>query len=553
MELIIQALRTMSRIFYSLNWQDLPEFFEDHIAEFMEEFKFYIEFQSPLLTDASEEDESSALDLLQQAIVENLNLYAEKYEEEFKPFLETFSKLIWQLLSTQLTPHPKHDQLAATCMNFLKAVAIQPRNKSLFEPSGALEEICNTIVVPNMRLRDSDEELFEDNPMDYIRRDIEGSDGDTRRSAAKELVRGLMRNFKEPVTSICLNLANRMLTQYATDPTNQWRLKDVSINLLIAIAVQKESRAHGVSELNPGVPLMEFFTGHILPELSNPDSSVKLLKADAIKFVSTFRSQLTSEMMAEIFPMLLQLLLPNCFVVHTYAAACIERLLTVKDAQMGGKLRFGKEQLVPYLPPLLQGLFGILEQPNYPENDYIMKTIMRVLNVAKENIVPMTDTVVSKLTAILTKICANPSNPVFSHFLFESISVLVLNVCQTNPQMTEKFETLLFPPFQSVLSADVELLCPYVYQVLAQLLELRPQGISAAYLSMFPVLLTPTLWERVSNVTALVKLLEAYLRKDPSAVLQYLAGILGKFFDMTLRASISKHIKMVVMYDELKI
>jgi len=33
---MMTALRTMARIFFSLNWQDLPEYFEDHMAEWME-------------------------------------------------------------------------------------------------------------------------------------------------------------------------------------------------------------------------------------------------------------------------------------------------------------------------------------------------------------------------------------------------------------------------------------------------------------------------------------------------------------------------------------
>jgi hypothetical protein len=33
---MMSALRTMARIFFSLNWQDLPEYFEDHMAEWME-------------------------------------------------------------------------------------------------------------------------------------------------------------------------------------------------------------------------------------------------------------------------------------------------------------------------------------------------------------------------------------------------------------------------------------------------------------------------------------------------------------------------------------
>jgi exportin-2 (importin alpha re-exporter) len=107
--------------------------------------------------------------------------------------------------------------------------------------------------------------------------------------------------------------------------------------------------------------------------------------------------------------------------------------------------------------------------------------------------------------------------------------VLILNVCKASPDATERFEELLFPPFQKVLANDVEALSPYVYQVLAQMLDLRPSGVSPAYMSMFPVLLTPALWDRVSNVPAIVKLIEAYMRKAPSDVAQSVPGILGVF------------------------
>lgn len=87
---MLVALRLMSRIFYSLNWLDLPEFFEDHIAEWMEQFLSYFAYSNPALVDSDNEDEPDPIDLLLVAIVENVNLYADKYDEEFKPFLQKY-------------------------------------------------------------------------------------------------------------------------------------------------------------------------------------------------------------------------------------------------------------------------------------------------------------------------------------------------------------------------------------------------------------------------------------------------------------------------------
>ena len=94
-------------------------------------------------------------------------------------------------------------------------------------------------------------------------------------------------------------------------------------------------------------------------------------------------------------------------------------------------------------------------------------------------------------------------------------------ICAATPTAVDAFEGMLFPPFQQVLQADIAEFTPYVFQVLAQLLECRP-SLSAAYESLFPPLLTPTMWERPGNIPALVRLICAYMVKGKAQVLQRL-------------------------------
>ena len=51
----LQALRSINRIFYSLNYQDLPEYFEDHMGEWMAGFAKLLEYKNPVLIDSDEE------------------------------------------------------------------------------------------------------------------------------------------------------------------------------------------------------------------------------------------------------------------------------------------------------------------------------------------------------------------------------------------------------------------------------------------------------------------------------------------------------------------
>lgn len=55
-----------------------------------------------------------------------------------------------------------------------------------------------------------------------------------------------------------------------------------------------------------------------------------VLKADAIKFIMTFRSVLPREMILGSLPQLIRHLSATNIVVHTYAACAIERILAMK-------------------------------------------------------------------------------------------------------------------------------------------------------------------------------------------------------------------------------
>ena len=61
------------------------------------------------------------------------------------------------------------------------------------------KQVCEKIVIPNLQLREEDEEMFELDWVEYVRRDAEGSDSDTRRRAATDLVKALTEKFQPEV------------------------------------------------------------------------------------------------------------------------------------------------------------------------------------------------------------------------------------------------------------------------------------------------------------------------------------------------------------------
>ena len=223
-----EALRLICRIFYSLNYQDLPEFFEEHMGEWMTDFAKYLQYENPVLTDPDEEIVPSPIDKLQAAIINNLFLYTSKDEEPFMEFLPNFTTLVWNLLM-KVSPNPKHDILATTSIRFLSSLVEKHMHKQLFENPTILQQIVGNIVIPNLMFRPSDEERFEDDPHEFLVTEVEGSDSETRRKCSQDLLRAMCRQFESETTAICSGHITTMLQEYASDPNGRWKAKDAAV------------------------------------------------------------------------------------------------------------------------------------------------------------------------------------------------------------------------------------------------------------------------------------------------------------------------------------
>jgi len=127
-------------------------------------------------------------------------------------------------------------QLITYGMYFLTTIA-SGVNFQMFGDEKIMHDICKSIVIPNMEVTDQDEDNFDENPIEYIRRDIEGSDLDTRRRSAFQLVRALRKNFQNQVTNIFATHIQVLLEQYNANPVKAWKSKDVAIYLITSLAV----------------------------------------------------------------------------------------------------------------------------------------------------------------------------------------------------------------------------------------------------------------------------------------------------------------------------
>jgi len=415
------AMSLLIRIFYDLSCQDLPPVIESNFGQIVTILLKYLSYTNPLFD--GDEDEATPVETVKADICEALTLYTTKFDDDFSPFADQFTNAVWGLLSS-VGPEKRYDLLVSKALNFLTAIASVPRHAASFKDEAVMGQIVEKVILPNVSLRESDIELFEDEPIEFIRRDLEGSDTDSRRRAATDFLRKLLENFELMVSQVVFKYIEHYLSLGASD----WKAKDTAIYLFLAIAAKGTvTAAQGVKTVNQYVDVVDFFQKHVAQDLIADEGVEPISKVDAIKYLHNFRSQLTKEQWQAAFNPLIKNLGSSNYVVYTYAAIAVERVLYLtKD---DGQHLFSRADIEPFAKDLLQHLFVLVEKDTSPaklqENEFLMRCIMRVLIVIKDGVVPILDVILNHLVTIMNVIKANPSNPRFYYYHFEAIGALV--------------------------------------------------------------------------------------------------------------------------------
>jgi exportin-2 (importin alpha re-exporter) len=419
-------LNLMIKLFYDLSCHDLPPMFEDNISAIASILLKYLTYDNQLL-HTDDDTEAGLLEYVRAGIFEVLTLYVQKFLDAFGPLVGQFIQSSWGFLTT-IGQETKYDILVSRALHFLTSVASMPEHAAAFQSDETLGQIIEKVILPNVSLRESDEELFEDEPIEFIRRDLEGSDSETRRRAATDFLRRLAEKFEESVTKVTLKYTEHYLAEYAKDPATNWKSKDTATYLFSAIAAKGVATStHGVTATNNLVSITDFFSQNLASDLVTDAGIHPILKVDAIKYLYNFRSIITKDQWQGVLPVLVNHLASSNYVVYTYAAIALERALFLTDAQ--GQPVIAPAQITPLAKDLLEHIFKLILSDPAPqkvqENEFLMRCVMRVLVVIKEGVVPFADVVLERLITITQIIATNPSNPRFYYFHFEAMGAFI--------------------------------------------------------------------------------------------------------------------------------
>jgi exportin-2 (importin alpha re-exporter) len=498
--------------FYDLSCHDLSPVFEDNLEGIAGLLLKYLTYDNQLL-HTDDESEAGPLENAKANVFEVLTLFTQKYYEDFSKHIQGFVQSSWTLLTTT-SADAKNDILVSKALLFLTSVARIQEQAQVFSDPNVQSQIIEKVVLPNVALRDSDIEMFEDEPIEFIRRDLEGSDSETRRRAASDFLRQLSDSFEKSVSQITVQVIDKCLQDYSSNPSENWRSKDTATNLFYAMAAKGQATStHGVTKTNSEVNIGDFFSNNLASDLQGQDTH-PLLSVDAIKYLYVFRSIITKEQWQQVMSLLVNHLGNSNYCVYTYAAVTVERVLAMYGSD--GKPVIDPSSITPLAGSLLEHLFSLIlkdtASQKVQENEFLMRCIMRVLIVIRESVDTHLESTLGHLVTITNLIYQNPSNPRFYYYYFESLGALVRF---TDTSRIDALIDALFNPFLAILQNSVEEFMPYVFQLLAALVEAEPaKPLPPKLQPLIAPVLMPALWEQRGNVPALVRLLNALITRS---------------------------------------
>lgn len=524
LKVYLDNLLLLIQIYYDLNCQDIPEFFEDNMNAGMQIMHKYLTFESSLIEQKDDDEEIDVIIKIKTSIIELVNLYITRYTEIFEPLIENFIKIVWELITNYITKQPKFDLLIVKCLQFLTLIIKLSNYQDFFNNEDSLNGILQNIILPNIYLRDVDLEMFEDEPVNFVRFDVEGSEFDSRRKSATDFLRELKEINNELLTSIVMKFVGGFLVN--SSGNENWQNKDLAIYLFSSLAAKGSVTNVGVTSTNVLVDVVKFFSENIANYLvaDNSANVHPILVTDSIKYILIFRNQLTKEQLLSVIPLLINHLNNPNPVIYTYSSIVVEKLLSMTSFTDNHDLIFSKYDIQPFINDILSNLFKLIhsnfDKPpeKLSENEFLVKTIMRVLNTSEDLInFDFKKIIINQLLEILTRISKNPANPKFSHYIFESLGLLI---SFTNDENVPELISIILPHLLSILSEDVQEFVPYSFQILAFLLEKLPEypncSLPEEYKQLIKPLMSPALWQFRGNIPGITRLLIAIIKYDSS-------------------------------------
>lgn len=523
LDVLFSIVQSFYEVMYDMSAKDIPAFVQDHIGDMISP-GMAVTMLPPQTLKADEQENATSLEGAQSAFFELMRLYASNYEFAIEPLIEQLVSAAFENLTTR-PDSPRFDRLVITGMNFLSCLARNALYVKFFSEDN-IQALCKFVIVPQIQLRETDAETFEMNPEQYVNMDLFGSDLGTRRRCASDFIRALCKHFEKVVSDILRAFVDELMAGYASDPANNWRLKDAAIYIVLAMSIRGSESFDGEIEINEYVDVGTFYDSHIVPALTDANTH-PIIRAGCMKFLIQFRSRMPEPLsIAELF---MQALPSEYYVIRTYAAVGLDRYLSV--CEPGTKtFRITDQQVAGIATEALTVLSNAVEGES-AENEHIAKCMLRICYRYKAGLPDFAEPLFNFALAKLQEI---PRTPGFAHNMFELMAAAI----SVTPQA--KLDADSASIIELCMTLLTEEKCsdfqPYLIQILAQLVENSQSPTVVEFVTEnIQSFLATEFWEG-GRGAALTRFMTAVMAKnliaDPEV---YTAPLLAAFKHMTVR------------------
>ena len=501
-EIMIQCLQTMNKImsiFYSLNYQDFPEFFEDHLQEWIN-----ILNDTVLLPNKNSNMKAINKNLvnlvlkLKAKTLKNINLYYNNYYEDVENYVQQFSSSVW-IVMCSCKINDNFSKLMKELLDFFKFGFQMRRINNLNMEQ--LNQIIENIILPNMAMSDKEKEEFLDNPVEFLKIEFEEYDMSSNKYYSINLLQLIISNYPDVNKQFIVPKINSFLNEYNNDKNKYWNKKLMAINLLMASCIKTFAQRFGVTELNPNsiyTDIESLINEIFVKEFQTYKSSV-ISQVYSLKFLSTFRLQISDKnKLTQIIIMLIEIL-NNCGDVTQYACLlCLDLIINMKDLNTRKSSTIEIVNNENIFNKLISSLLNFI---NKNTNIFAMRCFFRTLKLTQDQkLQSLADSINASMDKILKLIITSPQTDEFNYYFFETCALIMQKLRinsnnDTDLTLVKKFENTLRTDLSLILEKNITDLLGYTFQIFAYYLFINRDNNNFYQTILTNILTNDKMWD----------------------------------------------------------
>ena len=459
-EIMTQCLQMMNKImsiFYSLNYQDFPEFFEDHLNEWITILNDTLLLPNKT-ADISKIDPSFRDMILKvkAKTLKNINLYYSNYYEDIEQFAQGLCSSVWTLMCKSIIVTDGYSKLMKELLDFFKSGFQMGKFGNL--KIEQINQIFEYIISPNLSMTLQEKQDFEENPVEFMKIEFEEYDMSSNKYYSINLLQIIISNFPEVNKNIIVPKIAALLNDYNIDKNKNWNNKILAINLLFASCIKTFAQRFGVTELNSNslyTDIDSLINEIFLKEFKDYNSPV-IIQVYSLKFLSTFRLQITDKnKLGQIILLLIDILNKCCEETQNACLLCLDLIINMKDLQTR---KSSTEEIINnenIFNSLISSLLNFISKNT---NIFAMRCFFRTLKLTEDKkLQNLADSINNSMDAILKLIIKNSQIDEFNFYFFETCALIMKKFCINN-NMNNTCDLTLIKNFQNALQSDLNLI-----------------------------------------------------------------------------------------------